>query len=70
MTPAQTRTRNQRAVLRALVQSLKSGGLVKGPNKGVAVLRHFAAGVRHNAELTTVKLGKTAKGLRSLHQAW
>ena len=62
----QTRTRNQRAVVRALIQALKSGGLVKAPNKGAAVLGQFAAGIQHNAELTTVELGKIANTLRSL----
>ncbi|WP_181276317.1 LCP family protein [Brevibacterium oceani] len=62
----QTRTRNQRAVLRTLIQALKSGGLVKDPNKGAAVLAHFAAGIRHNAELTTVELGKIGNSLRTL----
>ncbi|UVI36681.1 LCP family protein [Brevibacterium spongiae] len=62
----QTRTRNQRAVVRALIQALKSGGLVKDPNKGAAVLGHFAAGIKHNAELTTVELGKIANNLRAL----
>lgn len=62
----QTRTRNQRAVLRALVQALKSGGLVKDPNKGAAVLGHFASGIQHNAELTTGELVMIANGLRTL----
>jgi hypothetical protein len=62
----QTRTRNQRSVVRALVQTLKSGGLVKDPNKGAAVLGHFASGIRHNAELTTSELVKIANGLRTL----
>ncbi|HCG54815.1 MULTISPECIES: LCP family protein [Brevibacterium] len=62
----QTRTRNQRAVVRALVQGLKSGGLVKHPNKGAAVLGHFASGIQHNAELTTSELVKIASGLRTL----
>lgn len=62
----QTRTRNQRAVVRALVQGLKSGGLVKDPNKGAAVLGHFASGVQRNAELTTSELVKIANGLRTL----
>ncbi|UZD62686.1 LCP family protein [Brevibacterium sp. JSBI002] len=62
----QTRTRNQRAVVRALVQGLKSGGLVKDPNKGAAVLAHFASGIQHNAELTTSELVKIANGLRTL----
>ena len=62
----QTRTRNQRAVVRALVQGLKSGGLVKDPNKGAAVLGHFASGIQHNAELTTSELVKVANGLRTL----
>lgn len=62
----QTRTRNQRAVVRALIQALKTGGLVKDPNKGAAVLGHFASGIQHNAELTTVELGKIANSLRSL----
>lgn len=63
----QTRTRNQRAVLRALIQSLRSGGLVQDPNKGASVLGHFAAGVHHDAELTTVELGKIANRLRPFH---
>ena len=62
----QTRTRNQRAVVRALVQGLKSGGLVKDPNKGAAVLGHFASGIQHNAELTTSELVKIANNLRPL----
>ncbi len=62
----QTRTRNQRAVVRALVQGLKSGGLVKDPNKGAAVLGQFASGIQHNAELTTGELVKIANGLRTL----
>ena len=62
----QTRTRNQRSAVRALVQTLKSGGLVKDPNKGAAVLGHFASGIQHNAELTTSELVKIANGLRTL----
>lgn len=62
----QTRTRNQRAVVRALVQGLKSGGLVKDTNKGAAVLGHFASGIQHNAELTTSELVKIANSLRTL----
>ncbi|WP_209373797.1 LCP family protein [Brevibacterium renqingii] len=62
----QTRTRNQRAVVRALIQALKSGGLVKDPNKGAAVLGHFASGIQHNAELTTVELSKIANTLRAV----
>lgn len=62
----QTRTRNQRAVVRALVQGLKSGGLVKDPNKGAAVLGHFATGIQHNAGLTTGELVKIANRLRTL----
>ena len=52
--------------MRALVQALKSGGLVKDPNKGAAVLGHFASGIQHNAELTTSELVKIANGLRTL----
>ena len=62
----QTRTRNQRAVVRALVQGLKSGGMVKDPNKGAAVLGHFASGIQHNAELSTGVLVKIANRLRTL----
>ncbi len=62
----QTRTRNQRAVLRALIQGLKSAGLAKDPNKGATVLGHFASGIQRNAELTTVELGKVANSLRTL----
>lgn len=52
--------------MRALVQTLKSGGLVKDPNKGAAVLGHFASGIQHNAELTTGELVKIANRLRTL----
>ena len=52
-------------MVRALVQALKSGGLVKDPNKGAAVLGHFASGIQHNAELTTGELVKIANGLRT-----
>ena len=62
----QTRTRNQRAVLRALIQGLKSAGLAKEPNKAATVLGHFSSGIQHNAELTTVELGKIANSLRAL----
>src|SRR5699024_5595371 len=62
----QTRTRNQRAVLRALIQGLKSAGLAKDPNKGATVLGHLASGIQHNAELTTIELGKIANSLRTL----
>ena len=62
----QTRTRNQRAVVRALIQELKSGGLVKDPNKGAAVLGHFASGVQHIAELSTGELVKIGNGLPTL----
>ncbi|SDS13567.1 Anionic cell wall polymer biosynthesis enzyme, LytR-Cps2A-Psr (LCP) family [Brevibacterium sandarakinum] len=62
----QTRTRNQRAVLRALFQALKSGGLAKDPNKGAEVLGQFASGIHHDADLTTLELGKLANSLRQL----
>lgn len=63
----QTRTRNQRAVLRALIHALKSGGLVaKDPNKGATVLSHFATGIHHDAALTSLELAKLANGLRQL----
>lgn len=62
----QTRTRNQRALLRALIQGLKTGGLAKDPNKGAAVLGDFALGIRHDAKLTTIELGKIANSLRQL----
>lgn len=62
----QTRTRNQRAVLRALIHALKSGGLAKDPNKGATVLSHFASGIHHDAALTTLELGKLANNLRQL----
>ena len=62
----QTRTRNQRAALRALIQALKTGGLAKDPNKGATVLGHFASGIRHDTALTTLELGKIANSLRQL----
>lgn len=62
----QTRTRNQRAALRALIHVLKSGGLAKDPNKGATVLSHFASGIHHDAALTTLELGKIANSLRQL----
>ena len=64
----QTRTRNQRATLRALIHALKSGGLTKDPNKAAAVLGHFAAGTHHDAALTTLELGKIANKIRRLEQ--
>ncbi|PCC41536.1 LCP family protein [Brevibacterium aurantiacum] len=64
----QTRTRNQRAALRALVQGLKSGGLGKDPNKAATVFGHFASGIHHDAALTTIELGKIANNLRQLKQ--
>ena len=62
----QTRTRNQRAALRALIQALKTGGLAKDPNKGTTVLGHFASGIHHDAALTTLELAKIANSLRQL----
>lgn len=62
----QTRTRNQRALLRTLIQALKSAGLAKDPNKGAAVLGHFASGIRHDAELNTIELGRLGNSLRQL----
>lgn len=64
----QTRTRNQRAALRALVQGLKSGGLGKDPNKAATVFGLFATGNHHDAALTTIELGKIANNLRQLKQ--
>lgn len=62
----QTRTRNQRAALRALIQALKTGGLAKDPNKAATVLGHFASGIQHDAALTKVELGKISNSLRQL----
>src|SRR5699024_6085772 len=62
----QTRTRNQRAVLRALIEGMKSAGLAKDPETGAAVLGQFASGGRHEVGLTTVALGKIANTLRSV----
>ncbi|AZT92211.1 LCP family protein [Brevibacterium aurantiacum] len=64
----QTRTRNQRAALRALVQGLKAGGLGKDPNKAATVFGHFASGIHHDAALTTIELGKIANNLRHLQK--
>src|SRR5699024_2378273 len=57
---------DQRAVQRALIQGLKSAGLAKELNKAATVLGLFASGIQHNAELTTVELGKIANSLRAL----
>ncbi|MCF2585808.1 LCP family protein [Brevibacterium sp. UCMA 11752] len=62
----QTRTRNQRAALRALIQALKTGGLAKDPHKGATVLGHFASGIHHDQALTTLELAKIANSLRQL----
>lgn len=62
----QARTRNQRAVLRALIQTLKSGRLTKDPNKGAAIFEYFASGIQHDAQLTTLELGKIGNSLRTL----
>ncbi len=64
----QTRTRNQRALLRALVQALRQGGLAKDPAKLTAVLSAVAAGVRTDAGLTTIELGKLANVIRQIPQ--
>lgn len=64
----QTRTRNQRALLRALVQALRQGGLAKDPAKLTAVLSAVAAGVRTDARLTTIELGKLANVIRQIPQ--
>ncbi|GAA0037304.1 LCP family protein [Brevibacterium metallidurans] len=64
----QTRTRNQRALLRALVQALRQGGLAKDPAKLTAVLGAVAAGVRTDAGLTTIELGKLANVIRQIPQ--
>lgn len=63
----QTRTRNQRAALRALIQALKSGSLAKDTNKATTVLEQFAGGIHHDAALTTLKLSKITNNLRRLH---
>lgn len=62
----QTRTRNQRALLRALFQALKSAGLAKDPNKAAVVLGHLAGGIHHDTALTTLELGKIANSLRQV----
>ncbi|QQB15454.1 LCP family protein [Brevibacterium casei] len=64
----QTRTRNQRALLRALVQALRQGGLVKDPAKLTTVLGTVSAGVLTDAGLTTVELGKVANAIRQIPQ--
>ncbi|MBE4695228.1 transcriptional regulator [Brevibacterium casei] len=64
----QTRTRNQRALLRALVQALRQGGLAKDPAKLTAVLGAVSAGVRTDRGLTTIELGKFANVIRQIPQ--
>ncbi|MFF8895538.1 LCP family protein [Brevibacterium casei] len=64
----QTRTRNQRALLRALVQALRQGGLAKDPAKLTAVLGAVSAGVRTDDGLTTIELGKFANAIRQIPQ--
>lgn len=64
----QTRTRNQRALLRALVQALRQGGLAKDPAKLTAVLSAVSAGVRTDRGLTTIELGKLANVIRQIPQ--
>ena len=62
----QTRTRNQRALLRALVQSLKTGGLAKDPKQAASVLNLFADGSSHDATLSARVLSDTGNGLRQI----
>lgn len=62
----QTRTRNQRAVLRALIPALRSAGLVNEPSKVAAVVGHLASGIHHSSGMTSVKLGTIANSLRQL----
>ena len=64
----QTRTRNQRALLRALVQALRQGGLTKDPAKLTAVLSAVSSGVRTDRGLTTIELGKFANVIRQIPQ--
>lgn len=64
----QTRTRNQRAALRALIHGLKSGTATEDPSKAAAVFGYFAEGIQHDAALTTVELTKIATSLRQLQQ--
>ena len=60
------RDRNQRAVVRALVQGLKSGGLVKDPSKGRAMLGHFARDSAQRRDRPQSELVKIANNLRTL----
>lgn len=62
----QTRTRNQRAVIRALIHGFKSGGLIKDPAKGAAMLSHLASGISRSSALTIAELSKIANSLRQL----
>lgn len=47
-------------------QTLKSGRLTKDPNKGAAIFEYFASGIQHDAQLTTLELGKIGNSLRTL----
>lgn len=62
----QTRTRNQRALLRALVLGLRSSGLAQSPAKLASVLGHIAHGARKDSRLSTLELGKLGRELRSV----
>lgn len=62
----QTRTRNQRALLRALIRSLKTGGVAKDPKQAATVLNLFADGSHHDATLSARVLSEIGNGLRQI----
>nr|WP_272902453.1 LCP family protein [Brevibacterium daeguense] len=64
----QTRTRNQRALLRALVSGLNFGKLAKTPAELFSILSHVAAGAWTDAQLTTGSLLSIAAGMRGISQ--
>ncbi|WP_309131759.1 LCP family protein [Brevibacterium sp.] len=64
----QTRTRNQRALLRAVVGALNFGWLAKNPQELVAIFGEVAAGSRTDAGVTTKELAGLSGRLRQVAQ--
>ncbi len=64
----QTRTRNQRALLRAVVGALNFGWLTRNPQELVAIFSQVAAGSRTDAGVTTKELTGLSGRLRQVSQ--
>lgn len=62
----QTRTRNQRSLLRALLAALRQGKVVRDPGLATAVLGHLSAEAHTSESLSSSALVSLAKKLRPL----